>query len=32
MDLFEKCQNFTAAEEARRKGYYPYFIPLKGLR
>jgi 8-amino-7-oxononanoate synthase len=29
MDLFEKCQNFTAAEEARRKGYYPYFIPLE---
>lgn len=29
MDLFEKCQNFTAAEEARRQGYYPYFIPLE---
>jgi 8-amino-7-oxononanoate synthase len=29
MDLFEKCQNFTAAQEARREGYYPYFIPLE---
>jgi len=29
MDLFEKCQNFTAAQEARRQGYYPYFIPLE---
>jgi len=29
MDLFEKCLNFTAAQEARRQGYYPYFIPLE---
>ncbi len=29
MDLFEKCRNFTRAEEARKGGYYPYFIPLE---
>jgi 8-amino-7-oxononanoate synthase len=29
MDLFEKCANFTRAEEARQGGYYPYFIPLE---
>ena len=29
MDLFEKCHGFTRAEEARKGGYYPYFIPLE---
>lgn len=29
MDIFEKCFNFTAAKEAIKAGYYPYFIPLK---
>ena len=29
MDLFEKCYGFTRAEEARKGGYYPYFIPLE---
>lgn len=28
MDIFEKCFNFTAARDAIREGYYPYFIPL----
>ncbi len=28
MDIFEKCNNFTAAKQAIREGYYPYFIPL----
>jgi len=28
MDIFEKCFNFTAAKQAIREGYYPYFIPL----
>ncbi len=27
-DIFEKCRAFTAAEEARQEGIYPYFIPL----
>jgi 8-amino-7-oxononanoate synthase len=29
MDIFEKCWNFTQAEEARRAGYYPYFKPIQ---
>ena len=29
MDLFEKCTQFTAAKEAIREGYYPYFLPLE---
>lgn len=29
MDLFAKCHSFTRAEEARKGGYYPYFIPLE---
>jgi 8-amino-7-oxononanoate synthase len=29
MDLFEKCSHFTAAKEAIREGYYPYFLPLE---
>lgn len=28
MDIFEKCTNFTAAKQAIKEGYYPYFIPL----
>lgn len=28
MDIFEKCYNFTAARQAIKEGYYPYFIPL----
>lgn len=28
MDLFDKCQAFTRAKEAKAVGLYPYFIPL----
>ena len=28
MDIFDKCSNFTAAKQAIKEGYYPYFIPL----
>jgi len=28
MDLFSKCDSFTAAKEAMAAGLYPYFIPL----
>ncbi len=28
MDIFEKCNHFTAAKEAMAIGMYPYFIPL----
>jgi len=28
MDLFQKCTNYTAAREALRLGYYPYFQPI----
>jgi 8-amino-7-oxononanoate synthase len=29
MDIFQKCWNFTQAEEARALGYYPYFTPIQ---
>ncbi len=29
MDIFEKCFRYTAAQEARRAGYYPYFQPIE---
>lgn len=29
MDIFEKCFRYTAAKEARRSGYYPYFKPIE---
>ena len=29
MDLFEKCRNFTRAEEAMNSGYYPYFKAIQ---
>jgi 8-amino-7-oxononanoate synthase len=28
MDIFMKCADFTAADDAREAGLYPYFIPL----
>lgn len=28
MDIFEKCINFTDAQQAREEGWYPYFIPI----
>lgn len=30
MDIFEKCYNFTRAQEVIQAGIYPYFIPLSG--
>ena len=29
VDLFEKCRNYTDAEEAREKGFYPYFLEVE---
>jgi len=29
MDIFKKCYEFTQAADARKAGYYPYFIPLQ---
>lgn len=29
MDLFEKCYNFTRADEVKALGYYPYFRPIQ---
>jgi 8-amino-7-oxononanoate synthase len=28
MDIFEKCWNYKPAKIARKKGYYPYFVPI----
>jgi 8-amino-7-oxononanoate synthase len=32
MSLFEKCINYTRAEEAKRMGMYPYFTPIQKVR
>ena len=29
MDVFQKCRDFTEADEARASGYYPYFQVIK---
>jgi 8-amino-7-oxononanoate synthase len=29
MDIFTKCENYSAASEAQASGLYPYFIPLE---
>ncbi len=29
MDLFEKCRNFTRAQQARTEGWYPYFKAIE---
>lgn len=29
MDIFQKCWNFTQAQQAREAGYYPYFTPIQ---
>ncbi len=29
VDLFDKCRSFTAAEEIRQMGIYPYFHPIQ---
>jgi len=28
MDIFSKCENYSAARDAQASGLYPYFIPL----
>ena len=30
MDILDKCYSYKEAEEARKQGYYPYFIPFSG--
>ncbi len=30
MDIFDKCFQYTAAKEAIKAGFYPYFIPMTG--
>lgn len=30
MDIFDKCNQFTAARDAQAAGLYPYFLPLEG--
>jgi 8-amino-7-oxononanoate synthase len=32
MSLFEKCLNFTRAEEVKLMGMYPYFTPIQKVR
>ena len=29
MSLFDKCYNFTRAEETMELGFYPYFTPIQ---
>jgi 8-amino-7-oxononanoate synthase len=29
VDLFEKCENFTRADEIKAAGFYPYFRPIE---
>lgn len=29
MDLFDKCTNFTLADEVKQQGVYPYFRPIQ---
>jgi 8-amino-7-oxononanoate synthase len=29
LDLFDKCQSFTRADEIKAMGYYPYFRPIE---
>ena len=29
VDLFEKCRNYTQADEARARGIYPYFLEVE---
>ena len=32
MDIFDKCYNFTRAEQAKAMGMYPYFTPVQEVR
>lgn len=29
MDLFQKCYDFTRADEVKKQGFYPYFRPIE---
>ena len=29
LDLFDKCSNFTLADEIKQQGFYPYFRPIQ---
>lgn len=29
LDLFEKCRNFTRADDIKAQGFYPYFRPIQ---
>ena len=32
MDIFDKCYNFTRADEAKAMGMYPYFTPFQEVK
>ena len=32
MDIFNKCYNFTRADEAKAMGIYPYFTPIQEVK
>lgn len=32
MDIFQKCLDFTAADEVRSRGFYPYFRPISSAQ
>ncbi len=32
MDIFDKCYNFTRADEAKAMGMYPYFTPIQEVK
>ncbi len=32
MDLFQKCHEFTRADEVKKIGYYPYFRPIESAQ
>lgn len=32
MSLFDKCYNFTRADETMEMGYYPYFTPIQEVK
>jgi 8-amino-7-oxononanoate synthase len=32
VDIFDKCYNFTRAEQAKAMGMYPYFMPIQEVK
>jgi len=32
VDIFDKCYNFTRADEAKALGIYPYFTPIQEVK